>query len=134
MNECIHFEQLMEEVRTANPDAVAIIGTENPLRILADGTEIDLGSLLEKHLPIWITAEPLQINPDGADVSRVRIYCSQRANQSLRIEMVQNEEVLTEEVELDESGSGIFEVATLTGGKITIRAAEFPVRAELFTK
>ena len=128
MQKTIHFEQLMEEVRAANPSITQIWGTEQPLEIWAEGVKLDLRTVLAAHQPMWITANPAVIPADGLTPAVVQIESAQRADQTIDLHLQHGEAGLVESIQLDPTGRGEIEVVSTTPGEIQLWIGSVLVR------
>lgn len=128
MNPTIHFEQLIEEIRIANPAAQTIWGTESPLAVYLDSSALDLASYLQAHTPAWLTATPSFLIANGLTSVNVHAHFPASANLQLPVRLQQGQTMLLETIPLDQHGDGDLELCTQTVAEILVDLIAIPVR------
>ena len=131
MEKSIHFEQLIEEVRAANPQAQTIWVTENPLSLAADDAALAPEPYLHAHQPAWLTVSSASLVADGLTTVTVHACFPACARQPVRILLRQGATTLEETLALDDSGEGDIEICTATAADIQVALAEKPVRLDI---
>ena len=131
MHPSIHFEQLVEEIRSKYPSIITICATEQPLTVRLDGQNLDPAGLTANHHSLWLEVSPESILADGEQASLLSIHCPDYANQTLNFNLAHGKAAITEPVALDPLGNAELEICTHTTGIITIQCLDLPVRAQI---
>jgi len=131
LNPAIHFEQLIEEIRLANPGAQTIWGTESPLAVFLDSTPLDLAPYLQAHHPAWLTVTPASLIANGLTSVVVHAHYPAFANLQMPIRLRQGQTTLTETIPLDQQGKGDLELSTQTLSEIIVELVTIPVRISI---
>lgn len=120
MNPEIHFEQLIEEIRAANPQANTICATEVPLEVMLDDTPLNLQPYLQVHEPVWLNISPASLRADGLTSVGVHAQFRAFANLQVTITLKQGETSIEQVIPLDGQGEGEIEVSTQTCADILV--------------
>ncbi len=131
MNSAIHFEQLIEEIRIANPAAQTIWGTESPLSVMMDNIPLSLEPYLQAHQPAWLSVVPASLIANGLTSVIVHAHFPASANLQLPIRLQQGQTTLTETIPLDQRGDGDLELCTQTVAEILVELVAVPVRISI---
>ncbi len=120
MNPEIHFEQLIEEIRAANPQAETICATEVPLAVMLDDTPLDLQPYLQVHKPVWLNISPASLIADGLTSVTVHAQVRALSNLQVTITLKQGETSLEQVIPLDGQGDGEIDISTQTCADILV--------------